>query len=41
MKQRGVSEEEAFASLRSLAMQRGIRLGEAAQQVIDVAGLLG
>ena len=41
MKQRGCSEDEAFASLRSLSMQRGIRLGEAAQQVIDVAGLLG
>jgi len=41
MKQRGCSEDEAFTSLRSLAMQRGIRLGEAAQQVIDVAGLLG
>jgi response regulator NasT len=41
MKQRGCSEDDAYASLRSLAMQRGIRLGEAAQQVIDVAGLLG
>jgi response regulator NasT len=41
MRQRGCDEETAFASLRSLAMQRGIRLGEAAQQVIDVAGLLG
>jgi response regulator NasT len=41
MKQRSMSEEEAFAALRSLAMQRGIRLGEAAQQVIDIAGLLG
>ena len=41
MKQRGVSEEEAFAMLRSHAMQRAIRLGEAAQQVIDVATLLG
>lgn len=41
MKQRGVSEEEAFAALRSLAMQRGIRLAEAARQVIDIAGLLG
>jgi len=41
MKQRGCDEETAFAALRSLAMQRGIRLGEAAQQVIDVAGLLG
>ena len=41
MKQRESSEEEAFALLRSLAMQRGIRLGEAARQVIDVASLLG
>ena len=41
MKQRGCDEEAAFTALRSLAMQRGIRLGEAAQQVIDVANLLG
>jgi response regulator NasT len=41
MKQRGMSEEEAFASLRTLAMERGTRLGEIARQVIDVAKLLG
>ena len=41
MKQRDSTEEEAFGQLRSLAMQRGIRLGEAARQVIDVAALLG
>ena len=41
MKQRGCDEQEAFAALRSLAMQRGIRLGEAAQQVIDIASMLG
>ena len=41
MKQRGASEDEAFTLLRSLAMQRGVRLGEAARQVIDVAALLG
>ena len=41
MKQRHCSEEEAFVALRSLAMQRGIRLDEAAQQVIDVTSLLG
>jgi two-component system, response regulator / RNA-binding antiterminator len=41
MKQRGIAEDEAFTLLRSLAMQRGIRLGEAARQVIDVASLLG
>ena len=41
MRQRNCTEEEAFASLRSLAMQRGIKLGEVAQQVIDVSALLG
>lgn len=41
MKQRGCTEDEAYAALRSLAMQRGIRIGEAARQVIDVASLLG
>ena len=41
MKQRGLSEEEAFAALRSHAMDRGIRLGEAARQLIDIAALLG
>lgn len=41
MKQRGASEDEAFAALRSLAMQKGIRLGDAARQVIEVASLLG
>ena len=41
MKRRGMSEDEAFSALRSLAMERGIRLGEAARQVIDVSTLLG
>jgi len=41
MKQRGVSEDEAFAALRRHAMERGLRLGDAAKQVIDVAALLG
>lgn len=41
MKHRGIDEDTAYASLRSLAMERGIRLGEAAKQVIDVAALLG
>ena len=41
MKQRGVSEEEAYRALRALAMERGLRLGEVARQVIDVAALLG
>jgi response regulator NasT len=41
MKQRGLSEDEAFTALRSHAMDRGIRLGEAAKQLIDIATLLG
>ena len=41
MKQRGFSEDEAFAALRSHAMDRGIRLGEAARQLIGIAALLG
>jgi response regulator NasT len=41
MQQRGFSEDEAFKALRTLAMQRNLRLGEAAQQLIDIAGLLG
>ena len=41
MKQRGMDEEAAYTALRKLAMERGIRVGEAARQVIDVATLLG
>ncbi len=41
MKHRALGEDEAYAALRSLAMERGIRIGEAAKQVIDVAALLG
>jgi response regulator NasT len=41
MKQRGVGEEEAFRALRTLAMERGLKLGDVARQVIDVAALLG
>jgi response regulator NasT len=41
MKQRGFSEDDAFAALRSHAMDRGIRLGEAARQLIGIAELLG
>jgi two-component system, response regulator / RNA-binding antiterminator len=41
MKQRGLGEEEAFAALRSHAMDRGIRIGDAARQLIDIAALLG
>jgi response regulator NasT len=41
MEQRGISEDEAFHALRRLAMTRKVRLGEAAQQLIDAAELLG
>ncbi len=41
MKQRSMSEEEAFTALRKLAMERNLRLGEAARQVIDVTSMLG
>ena len=41
MKHRGIDEDAAYAALRSLAMERGLRIGQAARQVIDVAGLLG
>lgn len=41
MRQRGMTEADAFSALRRLAMQRGIKLGDAARQLVDIAGLLG
>jgi response regulator NasT len=41
MQQKGVSEEEAFRLLRKLAMDRNTKLLDVAQQVVDVAKLLG
>lgn len=41
MKQRGQSEEEAFQSLRKLAMDRHIKLADMARQLISAAELLG
>jgi response regulator NasT len=40
MKQKGVSEEEAFRVMRKLAMDRNKRLLDVAQQIIDVADLM-
>src|SRR5260221_7284671 len=40
MKTRGMDEDEAFQALRRMAMDRGKRLGEIAQQLIDMADLL-
>ncbi|MBL8329400.1 MAG: ANTAR domain-containing protein [Rubrivivax sp.] len=36
----GLSEEQAYAHLRKLAMDRGQRLAEVAQRVIDAQGLM-
>jgi len=40
MKQKGVGEEEAYAVMRKLAMDRNKRILEIAQQIIDVSDLL-
>jgi two-component system, response regulator / RNA-binding antiterminator len=41
MKSRSLDEETAYALLRKVAMDRKLRLGEVAQQLIDAADLLG
>jgi response regulator NasT len=41
MEQKGVSEDEAYRLLRKLAMDRNVKLLDVAQQVVDVARLLG
>lgn len=41
MKQRGFDEETAFRALRKAAMDRNKRLAEVAQDLIDMASLLG
>ena len=41
MRQKGVSEEEAFRLMRKLAMDKNRKLIEIAQQIIDVTELLG
>lgn len=41
MKTRNIDEAAAYALMRRFAMDRGLRLGEAAQQLIDAADLLG
>lgn len=41
MKQKGVDEDEAFRLMRRLAMDRNRKLLDVAQQIIDVADLLG
>jgi two-component system, response regulator / RNA-binding antiterminator len=41
MKRRSLDEQAAYALLRKFAMDRKLRLGEVAQQLIDAADLLG
>jgi response regulator NasT len=41
MSRQGLSEQEAYARLRKAAMDKGIRLAEVAQRLIDAADLLG
>ena len=40
MTRNGLTEEEAYARLRKTAMDRGLRLAEVAQRVLDVADVL-
>ena len=41
MTRQGLSEQEAYARLRKAAMDRGLKLAEVAQRLIDAANLLG
>ena len=41
MTRQGLSEQEAYARLRKAAMDKGIKLSEVAQRLIDAADLLG
>jgi response regulator NasT len=40
MARSGLSEEQAFQKLRSMAMNRKLKLGEVAQRILDVEDLL-
>ncbi len=41
MQRQGLSEAEAYARLRKAAMNKGVKLADIAQQMIDMAELLG
>ena len=41
MQRQGLSEPEAYARLRKTAMDKGLRLYEVAQRMLDVIDLLG
>ena len=41
MQRQGLTEQVAFEKLRKAAMDKGLRLGDVAQRMLDVADLLG
>ncbi|HZY19586.1 MAG TPA: ANTAR domain-containing protein [Ramlibacter sp.] len=41
MQRQGLTEPEAYARLRKAAMDKGLKLGEVAQRIVDVSDLLG
>lgn len=41
MQRHGLSEQQAFTRLRKAAMDRGLKLGEVSQRLLDAAELLG
>jgi len=41
MQRQGLSEQQAYDKLRKNAMDRGLRLGDVAQRLVDAADLLG
>lgn len=41
MQRQGLSEQVAYEKLRKAAMDKGLRLGDVAQRMLDVADLLG
>lgn len=41
MQRQGLSEEEAFQKLRKTAMDKGLKMGEVAQRMLDMVELLG
>ena len=41
MQRQGLSEDAAYARLRKAAMDKGLKLGDVAQRMLDVADLLG
>jgi response regulator NasT len=41
MKRQRLSEEEAYARLRKTAMDKGLKIADLAQRMLDAADLLG